>query len=210
MLAKGQKAPNFYLKNQYDEWVELASLRGRKVFLFFFSSVDALDNQTHMISYAKQIAWFNQLNVSVIGICESEVTEIYEVSSRYHIPYLLLSDADCKVRKLYDVWNKKITFGTERWITSRTSLLIDEAGWIYKTYKRAHIDTNADEVLQYLQHQHEKAEWRKLSRRKKERIRRENAQKELREQMAEDSLSQDYNDDLISFLKQLSDQNHSH
>ncbi len=209
MLAKGQEAPNFYLKDQYDEWIELATFRGRKVFLFFFSSVTVLDNQTHMINYAKQIAWFNQLGVSVIGICESEVTELYEVSSSFHIPYLLLSDADCKVRKLYDVWNKKITFGKERWITARTSLLIDENGRIYKTYKRANIDTNATEVLQYLQHQHEKAEWRKLSRRKKERIRRENEQKAMCDPMVADSLGNDYDDDLLTFLKQLSDQNHS-
>lgn len=167
---------NFRLKNQGNTWTELHELTGHKVFLFFLSDVQTLDNQVHMINYAKEIAWFQRLGVIVIGICGSSVAEIKEQSDRLYLPFILLSDESGEVRKAYDVWNCKITFGTERWITSRTSLIIDEHGMILKTYKRANIERNVYDVLEYLQHLHDKASWRMLSRRTKERIRREQAQ----------------------------------
>jgi peroxiredoxin Q/BCP len=36
MLNVGEKAPNFSLKNQDDEWVSLANFKGKKVLLWFY------------------------------------------------------------------------------------------------------------------------------------------------------------------------------
>ena len=176
MIEKGQKAINFSLKNQMNLITELADFHGRTVFFFFFPNVDSLNDQAHMISVAKEHSHFQELQVTVLGICGSSVEQLAQQSKRLYIPYLLLSDADGTVRKAYDVWNRKMTFGTPYWITARTSLLIDEMGIIYKTYRRASIETNAQEVVAFLQHRHEKEEWRKLSRRTKERLRREQAE----------------------------------
>jgi len=179
MIGKGQKAPDFCLKNQKGEWTELSMFSGQKVCLFFFSDVDTLNDQLYVINYAKEITRFQDLNVTVIGICGSSVTALAKQSQRLYVPYVLLSDVDGDVRRSYDVWNRKMVFGKERWITSRSALLIREDGIVYRTYKRVNIERHVYEMLAYLQHWQEKEEWRKLSRRTKERIRREqaNAQK---------------------------------
>lgn len=174
MIEKGQQAINFSLKNQWNTDIELTQFTGQKVFLFFFPAVDSLNDQVHMINVAKEYAHFQQLHVAVLGICGSPVEQLAKQSRRLYIPYDLLSDEDRTVRKAYGVWNQKMTFGTPYWITARSSLLIDETGMVYKTYRRAPIDTNAQAVVAFLRHQYEKAEWRKLSRRTKERLRREN------------------------------------
>lgn len=177
MIEKGQKAIHFALRNQANQMTTLSDFYGQKIFLFFFPSVDSLNDQVHMISVAKEYEHFERLHVAVLGICGSSVNQLAIQSRRLYIPYLLLSDAEGTVRKAYDVWNQKMTFGTPYWITARTSLLIDETGTVYKTYRRASIDTNAQEVIAFLQHRYEKAEWRKLSRRTKERLRREQKNK---------------------------------
>lgn len=170
------------MRNQGNTWTSLHELLGHKVFLFFISDVNTLENQVHMISYAKRIAWFQALGVIVVGICGSSVPELKEQSDRLYLPFILLSDPDGKVRNAYDVWNCKVTFGVPRWITSRTSLVIGEDGIVMKTYKRANIERNAFDVLTYLQHLHDKAQWRTLSRRTKERIRREQREAQLVQQ----------------------------
>ncbi len=172
-MEKGQKAINFSLKDQMNMTIRLSDFIGHKVFLFFFSEVNSLNDQVHMINVAKEFTHFQQYHVSVLGVCGSTVEQIIQQSHRLYIPYYLLSDADANVRKAYGVWKQKMTFGKPYWITARTSLLIDETGIVYKVYRRAAVDTNAQEVVAFLQHQYEKDEWRKLPRRTKERLRRQ-------------------------------------
>lgn len=175
MIEKNQMAPNFQLRDQGNNLVSLEGLRGHKIFLFFFPGISSLNDQVHVIGYARQIAWFQRLGIIVIGICGSEEKDLYAQSQRLSLPYLLLSDADATVRKQYGVWVEKAVFGKKRWISARTALFIDESGMIVRTWKRINLESHAYEVLDYFQHLHDKAEWRKLSRRKKERIRREQA-----------------------------------
>lgn len=185
MIEKNQIAPNFQLKDQGNNLVTLSSFRGHKVFLFFFPEINTLNDQVHVISYAREIAWFQRLGIIVIGISGSSVEELYEQTERLFFPFLLLSDQDAVVRKLYDVWHYKAVFGTKRWITARTGLIIDENGVVLRTWKRINLESHAYEVLDYLQHRHDKEAWRKLSRRTKERIRREEALRKLTEKPKE-------------------------
>lgn len=173
MIEKGQKAIPFTLNNQYDQEIALADFYGQQVFIFFFPGVDTLNDQVHMMRVAQEYEHFRHLHVAVLGICGSTGEQLAIVSRHLALPYFILADEDGAVRRAYDVWNQKMTFGTPYWITARTSLLIDETGLIYKTYRRAAIETNAQEVVAYLTHRHDKAAWRKLSRRTKERLRRE-------------------------------------
>lgn len=199
MIEKGLQAPNFYLQDQNKQWIELKAFSGTKVCILFFSSVTSLDNQAFIISYAKMIDYFAAFHAHIIAVCDDSIEVLERECKRLHIPFSLLSDPNQQIRKLYEVWNQKITFGKPRWITTRSALLIDENGVIYKTLKRAHIETSAAEILRFLKHDHEKAQWRKLSRRTKERIKREQALH--REIMVADSESSFGNDDLLEFIE---------
>lgn len=199
MIEKGLQAPDFHLQDQKNQWIELKAFLGTKVCILFFSSITNLDNQAFIISYAKMADHFSELNVHIIAVCGDSIDILKKESKRLHIPFSLLSDPNQAVRKRYDVWNQKITFGKPHWITSRSSLLINEHGVIYRTYKRAHIEVNVIEVLSFLRRDYEKSEWRKLSRRTKERIKREQAQRQ--EMMVSDSENGFGNDDLIEFIE---------
>lgn len=199
MIDKGLPAPNFKLRDQNNQRIELAAFQGTKVCLLFFSSIEHLDNQAFLISYAKLIDYFTMSGVKIIAVCENTADELHTACKRLHIPFIVLADVHHEVRKRYDVWHQKITFGKARWITARSSLFIDENGIILKTYKRADIETNAVDALNFIKHYNEKAAWRKLSRRTKERLKRE--QLHQQEWIVEDSEACFGNDDLIEFIK---------
>lgn len=198
MIEKGLRAPNFHLQDQNHEWIELNAFQGTKVCILFLSSITRLDHQAFIISYAKMIDSFSIFNVRIIAVCEDTCDVLRCESKRLHIPFTLLYDPNQRVRKLYGVWIQKMTFGKPKWITARSSLLIDENGFIYKTFKRAHIDKNVTEVLSFLKRDYERNEWRKLSRRTKERLKKE--QMQCFPMMVEDSEFY-VNDDLIEFME---------
>ena len=198
MIDKDLQAPDFYLQDQYEQWIKLTDYRGEKVCIIFFSSIASLDNQAFIINYAKLINEFNHFKINVIAICGDTSADLKATCNRLHIPFSILADTDHKIRQHYDVWNQKITFGEIRWITSRSSLLIDETGRIYKTYKRANIETNAADVLGFIQRNNEKAAWRKLSRRAKEKKKREQFRQNM---IVEDSEQRPGLEDLIFFIE---------
>lgn len=198
MIEKGLRAPDFHLQDQNHQRIELSAFQGTKVCILFLSSITRLDNQAFIISYAKMIDAFSALNVRIIAVCEDSEDILKAESKRLHIPFSLLHDPNQAVRRKYGVWNQKMTFGKPKWITARSSLLIDENGFIYKTFKRAHVEMNVLEVLKLLKRDNERNEWRKLSRRKKERIKRE--QEQCYHRMVEDS-GFFKNDELIDFIE---------
>ncbi len=198
MIDKDLQAPDFYLQDQYEQWIKLSDYRGEKVCILFFSSITSLDNQAFLINYAKRINDFHLFKTDVIAICGDASDELNTICKRLHIPFSILADTDHKVRQCYDVWNQKITFGEIRWITSRSSLLIDETGRVYKTYKRANIETNAADVLEFIQRNNEKAAWRKLSRRAKEKKKREQFRQNM---IVEDNEQRPGQEDLIYFIE---------
>ncbi len=177
MIAKGSTAADFCLMDQSGQRVCLSFFKGMKVCLFFLPDIQALENQLIVIGFAREYARFQQLGIHVIGICGEDVDTYFIREHGVLVPFPLLSDRNQVARKQYDVWKQKIVFGQARWLTVRSALCIDEKGIVCHTFKRLNIDHGVQDILAFLQHRHDKEEWRKLSRRTKERIRREQAKK---------------------------------
>lgn len=167
MIMKGNKAPDFCLKDQRGNQINAASFLHRRLCLFFLPSMEDLPNQTLVIAFAREYERFQQLGVNLIGIYGGDFAK-----QSLFIPFPLLFDADHEVCKTYGVWNRKIVFGSERWIIDRCALFINEEGVVYHTVKRLSIDNGVDDILSYVQHRYDKEQWRGLSRRTKERLRR--------------------------------------
>ena len=64
---------------------------------------------------------------------------------------MLLSDPELKAIKDYDVWQEKKMYGKTSFGVVRSTYLIDENGVIEKVWKKAKPDTNADEIIKYIE-----------------------------------------------------------
>lgn len=173
MIDANQMAPKFCLANPENEWTSLDEFAGKRVLLYFYQDIERLECQIVAIEFAKRIQHFIYHNVIVIGISPNSVAQLRMQSTRLYLPFHLLSDSNLEVINLYETWNKKITYGFERWIVTCCALLINEDGEIVKTFKRVGPVEGAKNIMEYLDAKREKEDWRKLTRSQKEKIKKQ-------------------------------------
>lgn len=66
------------------------------------------------------------------------------------MPFILLSDPDHEVIEAYGAWQEKKLYGKVSMGIVRSTYVIDENGIIEKVMPKVKPDTNAEEILAYL------------------------------------------------------------
>ena len=69
----------------------------------------------------------------------------------YDLPFLLVSDPDRIAIEAYGVWQEKKNYGKVSMGVVRSTYLIDEQGIIERVMPKVKPDTNAAEILAYLE-----------------------------------------------------------
>ena len=71
-------------------------------------------------------------------------------AAKHDLPFILLSDPELTAIQAYDVWKEKKLYGKVSMGVVRSTYVIDEDGVIEKVFEKAKPDTNAQEILDYL------------------------------------------------------------
>ena len=71
-------------------------------------------------------------------------------AQKYDLPFILLSDPQLQAIQAYGVWQEKKLYGKVSMGVVRSTYLIDEQGVIEKVMPKVKPDTNAAEILAYL------------------------------------------------------------
>lgn len=136
MLKIGDMAPDFALPSTNGETIKLSDFRGKTVVLYFYPK----DNTPGCTKQACNIRdhWteFQKRGWVVLGISSDSINSHKKFTEKYNLPFLLLSDKDKTVMKMYGAYGKKKMMGVEYEGTLRYTYVIDENG------KIIHIDTN--------------------------------------------------------------------
>lgn len=150
MLEVGMKAPLFCLKNEKNEDISLSDFLGRKVVLYFYPRDNTPGCSRQAVAYAALDEEYKKRNVKVIGISKDTVKSHEKFSCKYELPFTLLSDPNLDAIQAYGVWQEKKLYGKVSMGVVRTTFVIDENGTIEKVMPKVKPDTNAKEVLDYL------------------------------------------------------------
>ena len=151
MLETGQKAPDFSLKDQNDTLVRLSDYLGKKVVLYFYSRDNTPGCTRQACAFAASYDRFRQQDVVVIGISKDSVASHVKFAQKHDLPFVLLSDPELQAIQAYDVWVEKKLYGKVSMGVARTTYVIDEAGMIEKVMPKVKPDTNAAEILAWLE-----------------------------------------------------------
>jgi len=151
-LKIGDEAPNFKLKNQNNQEVELKDYRGGNVLVYFYPA----DFTPHCTSQACNLRNnFEKLtnqDIKILGISTDSPEKHAEFIKEYDLPFDLLSDTNGLVSEMYDsLMNTKflgITFGK---ISKRNSFLIDKNGKLIKIMEDVEPQTHAYEIIHFCQ-----------------------------------------------------------
>lgn len=150
MLEKGTKAPDFTLPNQEGEPVSLSDFRGKKVVLYFYPKDNTPGCTRQACAFASAYDGFRAKDVVVIGISKDSVASHLKFAQKYELPFLLLADPELQVLQSYGVWQEKKLYGKVSMGVVRSTYVIDENGVIEQVIPKAKPDTNAAEILAYL------------------------------------------------------------
>lgn len=150
MIEKGQIAPEICLDNGNGEKVSLADFKGKKVVLYFYSKDNTPGCTRQACAFAAAYQKFKSGNVAVIGISKDSVQSHAKFAEKFNLPFILLSDPNLDAIKAYGVWQEKKLYGKVSMGVARTTFIIDENGVVEKVMPKVKPDTNAEEILQYL------------------------------------------------------------
>ncbi|WP_352399112.1 thioredoxin-dependent thiol peroxidase [Anaerotignum sp.] len=151
MLEVNTKAPDFTLQDKNGNPVSLRDFLGKKVVLYFYPKDNTPGCTRQACAFARNYDGFQKQNVVVIGISKDTVTSHEKFAQKHNLPFMLLSDPDLVAIQAYDVWKEKKLYGKVGMGVVRGTYVIDEQGLIEKVMPKVKPDTNAQEILEYLQ-----------------------------------------------------------
>ena len=150
MLEVGMKAPGFTLLDKNSEQVSLSDFLGKKVVLYFYPKDNTPGCTRQACAFAAAYEGFKAKDVAVIGVSKDSVASHQKFAAMYDLPFLLLSDPELQAIQAYGVWQEKKLYGKVSMGVVRSTYLIDEQGMIEKAMPKVKPDTNAGELLAYL------------------------------------------------------------
>ncbi|CAM3112776.1 peroxiredoxin [Flavobacterium frigoris] len=103
-LKIGDSIPNFKAKDTNGNDFNSQKLVGQKPLVIYFYPKDNTPGCTaQACSFRDQYEDFKDLGAEVIGISSDSVESHQKFSKQYKLPFILLSDHDKKIRKLFGV-----------------------------------------------------------------------------------------------------------
>lgn len=143
-IKVGDKAPDFSLESNTGSEFRLSELKGKNVVLFFYPMDESPVCSREAEAFKDAYQDFKALNAEVFGVSSQSIESHKSFASNHSLPFLLLSDKDNRVRKLYGVSS---TFG----VPGRVTFVIDNAGTVFFEYSsQLHPARHAQEALNAL------------------------------------------------------------
>ena len=119
----GDRAPDFTLPSQMGDNVTLSEYLGKKnVVLYFYPKDETTGCTKEACAFRDSYEVFTTLDAEVLGVSGQSIESHKSFASHHGLPFLLLSDVDDKVRRLYGV---PASLGI---IPGRVTYIIDKQG----------------------------------------------------------------------------------
>ena len=151
MLEVGTKAPEFALSDKSGNTVRLSDFLGKKVVLYFYPRDNTPGCTRQACAFAQSYGAFQEKNTVVIGVSKDSAASHLKFAEKYALPFVLLSDPELQAIQAYGVWQEKKLCGKVSMGVVRSTYLINEEGIIENVMPKVKPDTNAAEILAYLE-----------------------------------------------------------
>jgi peroxiredoxin Q/BCP len=142
MLKAGDAAPDFTLIDNHGDPLTLASLRGRKVLLWFYPEAGTPGCTAEGCSLRDNYSYYEENNIAVVGVSFDTTEDNAAFAEKFAFPFPLLSDPDRKAGLAYGACGDPKARYAER-----ISYVIDEEGKILRVYAQVDPRVHAAEVL---------------------------------------------------------------
>jgi peroxiredoxin Q/BCP len=146
-LQQGDPAPDFSLPADGGGVVSLASLRGKKVVVYFYPKDDTSGCTKEAMEFNALRQQFADAGATIIGISADDVKSHDKFKKKYDLAFTLGSDESKSTLEAYGVWVEKSMYGKKYMGIERTTFLIGADGAIARVWPKVKVPGHAEEVL---------------------------------------------------------------
>ena len=126
----------------------LKDAAGDKLVIYFYpkdmTSGCTLESQDFRDLYPR----FRKAGVQIVGVSRDSVASHEKFKAKEKLPFELLSDADEKLCKAFDVIKEKTLYGRKYLGIERSTFLLDAAGVLRQEWRKVKVPGHAEEVLE--------------------------------------------------------------
>ncbi|MCD2348190.1 thioredoxin-dependent thiol peroxidase [Clostridium guangxiense] len=149
-IKENGAAPDFSLFGSDGKEHRLSDYRGKKVILYFYPKDNTAGCSKEACSFRDNIEIVDDLNAVVLGVSRDSLKSHDKFIDKFNLPFILLSDEEEKVCKLYDVIKEKNMYGRRYMGIERSTFIIDESGILKKIFRKVKVTGHIEQVIESL------------------------------------------------------------
>ncbi|MEX2123104.1 MAG: peroxiredoxin [Woeseia sp.] len=131
-----------------DKSIQLKSLRGKKVVLYFYPKDSTPGCATEGQDFRDLHAKFKRAGAVILGASRDSLASHEKFRKNLQLPFDLLSDPDEKLCRQFDVIREKTLYGRKFLGVERSTFLIDADGRLRQEWRKVKVKGHAAEVLE--------------------------------------------------------------
>ena len=143
----GKKVPNFDLPATGDKNIELSSLKGKKVIIYFYPKDSTPGCTTEGQDFRDNYNKFKRAKSVVLGVSRDSIKSHENFKAKQEFPFDLISDKEEVLCKMFDVIKEKNMYGKKVMGIERSTFLLDEKGVLRQEWRKVKVAGHVEEVL---------------------------------------------------------------
>ncbi|AZS13692.1 thioredoxin-dependent thiol peroxidase [Paenibacillus lutimineralis] len=147
-IELGQTVPDFTLPASGGNEVSLSQFRGQKVVIYFYPKDMTTACTQEACDFRDNYSAISERDAVVLGISGDPVKSHDRFVEKQSLPFLLLSDADHEICRMFGVWQLKKMYGREYEGIVRSTFLIDEEGRLVREWRGIRVKGHVEKVLE--------------------------------------------------------------
>ena len=140
-------APDFKLMGSDGKEHSLSDYKGKNIVLYFYPKDNTAGCTTEACDFRDNIQSFHDLNAIILGVSRDSLASHDKFITKLSLPFVLLSDPDETVCKLYDVIKEKNMYGKKYMGVERSTFLINKEGILIEEFRKVRVKGHIEKVL---------------------------------------------------------------
>ncbi len=140
--------PNLEVETTGGRRLQLSSLKGKNVVLYFYPKDDTPGCTTEGCDLRDHYGELQRLDTVVLGVSRDDLGSHERFKAKFNFPFELITDPEEKLCRALGVIQQKSLYGRTYMGIDRSTFIFDKAGALRKEFRSVKVAGHIDEILQ--------------------------------------------------------------